>query len=580
VSRRQPPRADLSPPAPGVTTPPVTGQASRAGIARLAGLVSGRATGAAVLLLAAFVLLQVGSSQRKTITINEPDHYRYGWQLLHFNSSRLDDSKMPFSMLNALPRRIAEAVLPPGALRRHLATIEFARYVTLAGAVLLGWLIFVWARSLYGGGGGLLALALYVFDPNILAHGALVGTDLYGTAMIALAVWAFWRFLIHEGPGIWRAAAVSALCFALAQLAKYTAAYLVPILLGIALGHAGPALWALVRQGHWRGLGRQLGRASAYVALYVAAFLVVVNLGYWGQRTLEPLAASQFRSSEFQRVQAALAGVPGLRLPVPWAYVEGLDWVFHNERGGVNVYLLGEMGKDGVVGRRFPEYYLVAWLYKEPIATQLLLLLAIGVYALRFRRFDFHRNEWPLACTALFFAWYFLFVYNFQLGYRFALVGLPVVFVFTASLLSEAAGLGRRARWLVGALLVYLVVSVLSYYPHFIPYMNELVWDRSRAYTVLADSSLVLDENHWYMRRYLRQHPAVVFEPAAPMAGTLLVRVEFYLGLFFIERFRWLRENFEPVGHVAHGHLLFRVTPEALQLVTDPLAADWEDKEE
>jgi len=121
-------------------------------------------------------------------------------------------------------------------------------------------------------------------------------------------------------------------------------------------------------------------------------------------------------------------------------------------------------------------------------------------------------------------------------------------------------------------------VSVLSYYPHFIPYFNELVWDRSRAYKILADSSLVLDQNHWYVRRYLRQHPAVVFEPDAPVPGTLLVRVERYVGLFYVEQFRWLRDNFEPVDHVAHGHLLFRVSPEALRLVTDPESADWEDK--
>jgi hypothetical protein len=39
-------------------------------------------------------------------------------------------------------------------------TIEFARYVAVAGATLLGWLVFVWARALYGGAGGLLALTL------------------------------------------------------------------------------------------------------------------------------------------------------------------------------------------------------------------------------------------------------------------------------------------------------------------------------------------------------------------------------------------------------------------------------------
>ena len=552
-------------------------------IPRLACRVRDRTTAAALLLLAAFALLHVGSMQRRTLTIDESGHYAYGWRLLNFDSRRLDplydNSKMPFSAINALPRKLAEAALSPGPLRRHLETIEFSRYVTVLCATLLGWLVFRWARTLYGGAGGLLALALYVFDPNILAHGGLVTSDLYATGTIALAVWAFWRFLNHEGPGDWRAATVSALCFALAQLAKYTAAYLVPILILIALGHAAPALGALARRGDWRGLAGRMGRAGAYAALYVAAFLVVVNLGYWGQRTMQPLAESHFRSSQFQRVQAALAPVPGVRVPVPWAYVEGLDWVLNDERAKEwNVYLLGEMGKGGVVGRRFPEYYAVAWLYKEPIATQLLLLLALVVYALRFRRFDFRRNEWFLAAPVLFFAWYFAVVFRTQIGYRHALVVLPLLFVFTGSLLSEAAALGRRARWLVGGLLVYLVVSVLSYYPHFIPYINELVWDRSRAYQVLADSSLVLDQNLWYVRRYLRQHPEVVFEPDAPMAGTLLVRVERYVGLFFVERFRWLRENFEPVGHVAHGHLLFRVAPEALRLVTDPLSADWEDK--
>jgi 4-amino-4-deoxy-L-arabinose transferase-like glycosyltransferase len=550
---------------------------------RLAGGAQGRATVLALLLLATFVLLPAGGMRHRTLTIDESGHYAYGARLLHFDSRRLDplydNSKMPFSMLNALPGRIAGAVLPASAFRRHLESIELSRYVTVLCATLLGWLVFRWAQALYGAAGGLLALALYVFDPNILAHGGLVTSDLYATWTIALAVWAFWRLLNHEGPGIWWTATGGALCFALAQLAKYTAAYLVPILLGIALGYAAPALWARVRARDWRGLGRQVGRAGAYAGLYVAAFLVVVNLGYWGQRTLEPLAQSRFRSSHFQRAQAALAGVPGLRLPVPWAYVEGLDWVLHDERAQQwNIYLLGEMGKGGVVGQRFPEYYAVAWLYKEPIATQLLLLLALGVYVLRFRRFDFRRNEWFLAAPVLFFAWYFTFVFRVQIGYRYALVVLPMLFLFTGSLLSETAALGRRARWLVGALLVYLVVSVLSYYPHFIPYFNELVWDRSRAYKILADSSLVLDQNHWYVRRYLRQHPAVVFEPDAPVPGTLLVRVERYVGLFYVEQFRWLRENFEPVDHVAHGHLLFRVSPEALRLVTDPESADWEDK--
>jgi hypothetical protein len=37
------------------------------------------------------------------------------------------------------------------------------------------------------------------------------------------------------------------------------------------------------------------------------------------------------------------------------------------------------------------------------------------------------------------------------------------------------------------------------------------------------------------------------------------------VGIFGTERYRWLRENFRPVDHVAYGHLLFYVPPERVQ---------------
>jgi hypothetical protein len=356
----------------------------------------------------------------------------------------------------------------------------------------------------------------------------------------------------------------------------------VPILLLLALGHAAPELWTLVRGRAWRTLAGRAVTAGKYAVLHVAAFLVIVNAGFWGQGTLRPLASWEFRSSQFRAVQASvLRLVPDAPVPVPSAYIEGFDSVFAMERGGPNAgpYLLGQIGKDGVPGRRFVGYYAVAWLYKEPIATQLLLLLALGAYALRFRRFDFRRNEWFLACLVLFFAWYFTFVFKMQKGFRYALIVLPILFVFTGSLLREAATMGRGRRAAIGGLVLYLVVSVVSYYPHFIPYFNELVWDRTKAYRILADSNLGWSQDHWYVRRYLRRHPDAVFEPEGPQVGTMVISANKYVGLWTAERYRWLRENFEPVGHIAHGHLIFRVTPEALRRVTDPLPADWGDKD-
>jgi hypothetical protein len=217
-------------------------------------------------LLLIFAILAVGSLQRMTLTADEESHYGYGWKLLHFDASRGDDnSKMAFSALNALPRRIVSCSRRDP--RSRLETVEFGRYVTVVCALFLAWLVYRWARALYGPAAGLLALTLYVFEPNILAHAGLVTTDLYATWMTALAVWSFWRLLNHEGPGVWRVATVSAIVFAVAQLAKYTSAHLAPILILIAGGHAAPEPWMPRARRAVAGPGRADRAAGKYAPL-------------------------------------------------------------------------------------------------------------------------------------------------------------------------------------------------------------------------------------------------------------------------------------------------------------------------
>jgi hypothetical protein len=106
---------------------------------------------------------------------------------------------------------------------------------------------------------------------------------------------------------------------------------------------------------------------------------------------------------------------------------------------------------------------------------------------------------------------------------------------------------------------------VLSYYPHFLAYFNELVPDRTQTYRILADSNLDWGQYGDYLEEYRAREPGSVWEPERPVAGTILVRVNMLVGVLGDpERFRWLRERFQPVGHVAHGILVYRVTPAEL----------------
>jgi hypothetical protein len=108
-------------------------------------------------------------------------------------------------------------------------------------------------------------------------------------------------------------------------------------------------------------------------------------------------------------------------------------------------------------------------------------------------------------------------------------------------------------------LISYLVVSVMSYYPHFISYFNEFVPDRKMAYRYLADSNLDWGQNAAEKDRYLEQNPDVHWSPDDIVAGRVMVDANVLVGVGYPEKYRWLRENYEPVDHLLYTYLIFDV---------------------
>ena len=56
-------------------------------------------------------------------------------------------------------------------------------------AVALGGLVWAWSRQLFGPLGGMLSLLLYVFNPSILANGALMTSDTTSALFFFAATW-------------------------------------------------------------------------------------------------------------------------------------------------------------------------------------------------------------------------------------------------------------------------------------------------------------------------------------------------------------------------------------------------------
>jgi 4-amino-4-deoxy-L-arabinose transferase-like glycosyltransferase len=521
--------------------------------------LSGAQRAVLFLVLAASLALEVASMQRMTQTADEPLHLRYGRGILALDSTRFDDSKMPISALNAIPGAIAEH-MAPGFLAAYLANPSTARYATVVFSLVTSLCVFAWARRLYGPRSGLLATTLYAFDPNLLAHAQLTTTDIYAAGTMVIAFYLFWRFLRE---GTLTLALASALALGLTQIAKYTAIVLFPLFLLAALLFHAPALRQAWREGRFRDLWHGTIVAGTVAVAFVAVSLLVVNIGFLFNRTLTPFDQYNFYSNAFRALQSAVGVVGEAPVPTPYPYLEGLDLVMEHERTGSSFglpYLFGRLNAAG-----FPGYYFWASLYKVPLGIQGLLFAAAVSYVARRRYRTSLRDEVLLLVPVVFFAIYFNFFYRAQIGIRYFLIIFPPVYILAGSLVAGQEALSRRARVGVITALTAVVASVLSYYPHFLAYFNELVPDRTQTYRILADSNLDWGQYGDYLEEYRAREPGSVWEPERPVAGTILVRVNMLVGVLGDpERFRWLRERFQPVGHVAHGILVYRVTPAEL----------------
>jgi hypothetical protein len=518
-------------------------------------------------------LLHITSLRHEGLTTDEPVHYQYGDRVLHSSPRRsgaLDSSTMPFSGLHAATSQSLALLANASGFSvdtSWIAQIKRGRYATIILSLLLAVYVFTWSYQLYGREAALLSLTLYVFDPNFLAHGQLVTADLPAALMITMALYYFWLFLKFGGRG---RALVSAATLGLSQLAKYSCFYLYPIFLvtGAIYRRSMTAAEAVMRSSD-HTLSCAVRRLSLMIASFAAISILIINLGFGFDGFGTPLSKYTFRDPFFKALQATpIIGKCPLPLPVP--YFQGLDLCKFEERMGQawgNLYMAGNVHvnhHDGTL-RGFPGYYFYAALFKVPIATQVIFLVALFWY---FWRRDpaasaLCREEVFLLVPMLVYWMYFNFLFNAEIGIRHVLPVFALGIIFCGRLLAKPQSSLRRCASVV--LVSWVAVSMLSYYPHFISYFNEFVLDRKMAYRHLADSNLDWGGNQWYLDKYIRLHPAAIVDPRKPQAGRIVVPVNALVGVNRDpDEYRWLREHFVPVGHIAYSFLVYDVPKDML----------------
>ncbi len=281
-------------------------------------------------LLAVLPLIQMTSLRHKGLTTDEPLHYQYGYRVLNGSPQRtgaINSSTMPFSSLHAMTSENLAVFAQPSGISLDTSwsgQVKRGRYATIALSLLLALYVLKWSYELYGRNGALLSLSLYVFDPNLLAHGQLVTADLPAALMTTMALYHFWHFLKLGGR---RRALFSAVTLGLSQLAKYSCVYLYPIFLVIApIYYRFTTTTEVAKPGRKHSLTWNLRRWFIAIVFFAAVSIVTINLGFDFNGIGTPLSGYTSKDPFFKKLQA-MPIVGNLPLPLPVPYIQGLDLV-------------------------------------------------------------------------------------------------------------------------------------------------------------------------------------------------------------------------------------------------------------
>jgi hypothetical protein len=452
---------------------------------------------------------------------------------------------------------------------RWFLALALGRMACLPLVSLGGFICWSWARELWGEAAGMLALALWCFDPNILAWGTTISTDAAATSLGVMAAYRFWRWLREpQGANL----LLAGLTLGLAELTKTS--WLILFGLWPLMWFA----WRLTRRMGWcQGtLHLPIGAPSGeqftdspsrrapvrtpkvwQLLAILALGLYILNAGYGFEGSFQRLGRYNFVSHTLAGDASFTDAGPGgnrfvgtfledCPIPIPQNYLSGIDLQkvdFERQRPQ---YLNGEWK---IAGWRY--FYLEALLLKEPVGTLLLFLLALGGpiwrvfcktgrasavspefvidrlsgeqqgtpsgadFPLRVpagstpRQVDYRtnwRDELVLMTPAV--AVFVLVSVNCEVAYlRYALPCLPFSFIWISQIATGLDSAHWKRAALVAGGVAWSLGSTLSVYPYNLSYFNELAGGPLGGHRYLIDASIDWGQDLFRLKNWYDAHP-------------------------------------------------------------------------
>jgi len=463
-----------------------------------------------LLLVLEFQLLY--SVKRESLSFDEGDHIFAGYMSLKHHDFGLNPEHPPLvKMIAALPL-LGMNLHEPQLQNRNFKTEAYlsgrdfifqgdhekvifrARMAASIFALLVALLAFLTAREMFGSGAGFIALTLIVFEPNFLAHGALVTTDTGAAAALLASIYAFYRYV--KSPS-WGRVVVLGLASGVFFIVKHSAVLLPPMLILLAITE-------LLRPRRARDEDEtRLHQAVRLAGALVIAGIIVVGIMWmcYGFRyaarpagtQLNPLLQDTLGNLRPAEAKVITSVARWKVLPESWLY--GLADV----RSVANTWPSYIFGKVYAHGMWF--YFPVAFVIKATLTT--LFFLPLIVYAIATGKLRGWREILFLSLPP---AFYFLIsmTSSLNIGVRHILL----VFIFLLVLAGGAAWSlmqsDRRWIWPIAVLIIFHVASSLRAFPtSYIPYANELWGGPANIHKYLTDSTTDWGQQLKAVKRYV-----------------------------------------------------------------------------
>lgn len=478
----------------------------------------------AIILIGSFFLM-IFSTQQDSLIIDEKVHIPAGYLHVWEGDYRFNTEHPP--LLNdfaGLAAKIAQPNLPVRPLstfksggdqweygdlffyesQNNVEKIIFwARLPFILLTLALIYLVFLWARTLFGPKAGLMAAALVGFSPNILAHGRLATTDLGLVFFFVLACWLLRKYYIKP---TWANAALLGMGLGLAMVAKFSALILLPIiLLGLIF------LWfskidnssePLALRWHGQAFLKYFGQL--FIILIVPIIIIWITYAFSMRSNLGNLPPVYISSETlgYSKIHGAFS--QWLIVPVD-KFIQGVEILSDHNTGGHWTYLNGQVDYRG-----WWYYFPYVLIYKLPLTALILVALAMVLFCYYRKGKVFGGPPSPIGGFEEFFIIFppLLFLgasilSSIDLGIRHILPILPFLYIFVSRLVLMKDLLLKRV--VIAVVIAHILIGIFAF-PNYIAYFNQLAGGAKGGINHLVDSNLDWNQNIIRFGKYAQEN--------------------------------------------------------------------------